>query len=246
MKRRRAALKSFMPPLVGLFVALLVFGVFNSQFLSGRIAYGLSSVDKNTAESKDKQSEAIAPDKETEPQITINKIQVNAPVIFQQVAEDEAEFQRLLQNGTVHYPNTTRPGEGGNTVIFGHSSGQWWAPGNYKFVFTLLEKLEPNDKIFIDYDGVRYMYLVSKKYIVTPDDVSVLQPTTDSRLTLITCTPVGSNAKRLIIEATQVIPVPKERDQKLIKSNLDSLQSAPQKLPGGSPSTWETIQRALN
>lgn len=236
-----ARLKVWLPPLVGIIFGLLIFGVFNSQYISGRIAYSLSSRNHESAQNRDEDMKSVKPDDNLQPRIIINKINVEAPVIFEQIAEDEKVFQRLLQDGVVHYPNTVKPGEGGNTVVFGHSSGQWWAPGKYKFVFTLLDKLEENDTIFIDYKGTRYQYSVKKKYIVQPSEVSVLQPVNYNRLTLITCTPIGSNAKRLIVEAEQVYPTPTEKVLEYIKpSEASGLKS----LPGTSPSTWETLQSA--
>jgi LPXTG-site transpeptidase (sortase) family protein len=232
-------LKFFIPPLVGLIIGLLVFGGFNSQYLSGKIAYALAGNNQEAAKTKDQETKRVQPDNNAPPAITINKINVQAPVIFEQIAEDEAEFQRLLREGVVHYPNTAKPGQGGNTVIFGHSSGQWWAPGKYKFVFTLLDKLEENDAIFVDYNGIRYQYKVKKKYVVLPNEVSVLQPTGYNRLTLITCTPVGSNAKRLIVEAEQVSPTPSEKIfEYLSPDHGGELRS----LPGESPSAWDSFR----
>src|SRR4030095_4689134 len=137
--------------------------------------------------------------KNAPPKIIINKINVNAPVVFDQTTVNEGNFQKALQHGVVHYPNTALPGQQGNVVIFGHSSGQWWAPGDYKFIFSLLDKMSVNDEIVLDYKGMRYIYKVTSTQVVSPDTVSVLnQPPNEHALTLITCTPVGTNLKRLI------------------------------------------------
>jgi hypothetical protein len=50
----------------------------------------------------------------------------------------------------------------------------------------------------------RFRYEVSEKTVVTPNRVEVLDPTPDNRLTLTTCEPRFSNAKRLILVANLV------------------------------------------
>jgi sortase A len=52
---------------------------------------------------------------------------------------------------------------------------------------------------------------VTGTHIVGPDDVSVLEPTPDSSLTLITCYPfgyIGRAPKRFIVQASRVSPTP--------------------------------------
>ena len=127
--------KHIFPPLVGLLVAIAVFGFFNSQLLSAKIEYYLYERHKNTA-LQDGQVVAKPVDKNAPAKIIINSINVTAPVIYDQTTVNEDNFLQALHNGVVHYPNTAFPGQVGNMVIFGHSSGQWWAPGTYKFVFT--------------------------------------------------------------------------------------------------------------
>jgi sortase A len=235
--------KHILPPLAGLLVFLLVFGFFNSEYLSGRIAYYLYERHANVA-ALDTSTASSSIDKNAPPKVIINKINVNAPVIFDQTTVNEANFQKALQHGTVHYPNTAVPGQQGNVVIFGHSSGQWWAPGNYKFVFTLLNKLQYGDTIFVEYQGVRYIYRVSNISVVKPDDLSVLNQGGNSMLTLITCTPVGTSQKRLIVQAQQIVPKP--------ASALDYNQAAkaPQQttsnLPASSPSFWTSFKELFN
>lgn len=231
--------KHFLPPFTGLLVALLIFGFFNSGLLSGKIAYYLYQRNISVA-SLDTEVSAAAIDKNAPARIIINKINVNAPVIFDQTTVDEAAFQKALQRGVVHYPNTAVPGQPGNSVIFGHSSGQWWAPGDYKFVFTLLDKLQYDDKIFVEYQGVRYIYRVTNISVVAPTDLSVLNQGGNNMLTLITCTPVGSNAKRLIIQAQQIVPKPESSSTYAQAANLPD--SAQGNLPSSSASFWDDLR----
>jgi LPXTG-site transpeptidase (sortase) family protein len=144
------------------------------------------------------------------PEATLNipKIDVHAPVIYGS-AGDEASFQKSLEHGVVHYSGTARPGEPGNVVIFGHSSNDWWEPGDYKFVFVLLDKLTIGDKIGLDYQSKRHYYVVTDVKVVEPTATGVMSPTDVPTLTLITCTPPGTSYKRLVVRAREANPAPR-------------------------------------
>lgn len=93
-------------------------------------------------------AEVVGPQNE----IIIPKIGVRVPLVFIET-NNEVEVLRALRDGVVHYYGTAYPGEVGNSVFFGHSSNDWWEPGNYKFVFVLLEKLVPGDQYEIHYNS---------------------------------------------------------------------------------------------
>jgi hypothetical protein len=93
-------------------------------------------------------------------------------------------------------------------AIFGHSSNDWWQPGNYKQIFVLLDKLKAGDQIEITYQSKRYTYEVTGSRVVLPTAMSVLDPTSSPTLTLITCTPIGTSLKRLVVTAKQIDPAP--------------------------------------
>jgi len=116
----------------------------------------------------------------------------------------ENEIQGALQSGVVHYPGTAVPGQSGNIAITGHSSYFAWDPGRFKDVFALLHELVEGDRLVIYWDQKKYVYEVTDIDVVLPDDIEVLKQTPDDRLTLITCTPVGTNLKRLIVTAKPV------------------------------------------
>ncbi len=116
----------------------------------------------------------------------------------------ENDMQEALKNGVVHYPGTSLPGKTGNTVITGHSSYFPWDPGRFKDVFAVLDQLVLGDRIVVYYDQDKFTYEVKDIDIVLPSDIEVLKQTVDEKLTLITCTPVGTNLKRLIISAEPI------------------------------------------
>lgn len=117
----------------------------------------------------------------------------------------EKQIQDDLRKGVVHYPYTAYPGQFGNVFITGHSSYYPWDSGKYKSVFALLPHVELGKIIKVYYGGKEYTYRVTKKYEVKPTEVNVLkQPQNRSMLTLMTCTPVGTTLRRLIVEADLV------------------------------------------
>lgn len=185
---------TLLPPLAGISVMLLMLGVLQAPHITAQLRYQQAQNNTETIESNSLHS--------AQPHtISIPSLDITAPVIYEAATEDETLFQTLLQSGVVHYPFTATPDQTGNVVLFGHSSGSWLAPGNYKSVFAKLDILQRGDIIRIAYRDELYTYKVTSSQIVRPTDVSVLQPTEDRRLTLITCYPVGSNAKRLIVTA---------------------------------------------
>lgn len=144
--------------------------------------------------------------------LIIPRINENIPVV--RVSSDslirrdwaalESEMQEALRGGVVHYPGTSVPGQKGNIAITGHSSYFPWDPGRFKDVFALLHDVVEGDKIIMYWDQKKYVYEISDIKVVLPEDIEVLKQTPDDRLTLITCTPIGTNLKRLIIQATPV------------------------------------------
>jgi sortase A len=114
-----------------------------------------------------------------------------------------------LSESLIQYPGTALPGEYGNTVIFGHSVlPQFYNPKNYKTIFSTLPTLKEGDEILVDFDGIRYRYVVVKMVEVSPDDVSVLEQRYDGEyLSLVTCVPPGTYLRRLIVKAKLVKPL---------------------------------------
>lgn len=114
----------------------------------------------------------------------------------------ERDIQQSLQYGVIHYPGTARPGQQGNVVMTGHSSYFPWDSGRFKDVFAILHEVQKGDAIIMYADQKKYTYEVTVVKTVWPDAVDILKPSTENKLTLITCTPLGTNLKRLIVEAS--------------------------------------------
>jgi LPXTG-site transpeptidase (sortase) family protein len=149
---------------------------------------------------------AIAP---PENRIIIPQLKISAPIREVEnvdlASHDweiiEKQIQTALEKGVVHFPGTAKEGENGNTFITGHSSYYPFLPGNYKNVFALLPRIKIGAKIDIWQDQQKYTYQVTETREVSPKATEILAPTSDSQLTLMTCTPVGTTLKRFIVIA---------------------------------------------
>jgi len=137
--------------------------------------------------------------------IYIAAINIKAPILWHTSNTPKSVSENLLK-GVIQIDGTALPGEAGNVFITGHSSNYPWLKGKYNSVFALLDKLVIGDKIQLRYNNIDYLYEVFDTKIVSPDDVSVMQKTEDQRLTLMTCVPVGTNLRRLIVSAKQIYP----------------------------------------
>lgn len=219
--------------LASLFVLVLLFGFFNERF----IAPFVSPSRQVSATPIVGNGQNVGPN----PIIIIPKINLEVPVVYGLNTIEEKTMQANLENGVVHYSTSPEPGHTGNVVIVGHSSNNILNKGKYKFAFVLLKRLEIGDTFSLNKDGVRYVYQVFDKKIVSPTDVSVLGPTSKANsATLITCDPPGTSINRLIIVGEQISPDP--------NTNKSTAQSpAPQLsdkgiLPSNAPSLWQRIK----
>ena len=105
-----------------------------------------------------------------------------------------------LKKGPGRYPDTPMPGQAGNVAIAGHRT-------TYGAPFNRLDELSNGDAINVRTATGTFRYEVFESKVVSPDEVSVLDPTPDNRLALTTCNPKYSAAERLIVVAALVGPV---------------------------------------
>jgi len=144
--------------------------------------------------------------------LIIPALKINVPLIdpprTNLIKEDwgnlEKDIQASLQEGVIRYPGTALPGTGGNVFVTGHSSYYPWDPGRYKDIFAVLHHLNLGDRVMVIYGQKKYEYQVTAKKTVLPSEVEILTQNIANQLTLMTCTPVGTNLKRLIITAQEI------------------------------------------
>ncbi|MDB5186681.1 MAG: sortase family protein [Candidatus Saccharibacteria bacterium] len=175
-----------------------------------------------------------------EPKLIIPKINVDVPVEYN-VTPDYDSQMKAMEKGVAWFgiPGAnSKPGQVGNTVLSGHSSNDIIDPGSYKFIFAQLERLTKNDTIYVNYNGVRHTYTVTKTEVVKPTDVQKLIYQTDKPvLTLITCTPLGTSLNRFLVTAEQVSPSPGAAEAAPDASNT----GGPIAIPGNSPTFLERV-----
>jgi sortase A len=171
------------------------------------------------------------------PEVIIPKINVEIPVDYNQTTTDEATIENALENGVVHYPTTSLPGQNGNTAYFGHSSNNIFNKGKYKFAFVLLHTLVPGDTFYLTYNSKVYVYKVITTTVVDPSNVGVLNavPGQTATATLITCDPPGTSLHRLVVVGQQISPDPTGNTQ---STATDVSSSAPAALPGNGPTLF--------
>ena|GEM_PF-2269532 len=136
--------------------------------------------------------------------VPITDVSDETVIYSERLADIEDSLQEALQDGIVRYPGTAIPGQQGNVFLTGHSSYYLFAPGDYKDVLALLHKVELGDEIIVYYNQKKVVYKVNEIKEVWPNQVEILEQTNDYRLTLMTCTPIGTNLKRLVVTALQV------------------------------------------
>lgn len=123
--------------------------------------------------------------------LRIPRLKIAVPVL-------EGIDDELLDRGVGHIPETASPGEAGNIAIAGHRDG----------FFRSLKDVRAGDTIQLSTRKGEESYVVEQTWIVQPEDVSVLEPTTAPSMTLVTCYPfyyVGSAPQRFIVRATRTV-----------------------------------------
>ena len=140
--------------------------------------------------------------------LTIEKIKIfDAPVTANVDSSDGEVYQRALSGGLAHFRGTRIPGEDGNVLIYGHSAAGDYAEKHQQDVvtaFTRLFKLNIGDEITIRIEDKELTYTVKKIKEVNPEAVDILYNGGSGKtLTLMTCSPPGLNANRLIVVAIQ-------------------------------------------
>ncbi len=179
----------------------------------------------------------------SEPEVIIPKINVQIPANYSETSTSESVIENDLEDGVVHYPTTTLPGQDGNTAFFGHSSNNIFNPGKYKFAFVLLHTLVNGDTFYLTYNNKVYVYKVISHTIVPPSDVSVLNPVQGqtATATLITCDPPGTSINRLIVVGQQISPDPSTNTAGAVATTA----AVSKALPGNGPTLLSRVLHSV-
>jgi LPXTG-site transpeptidase (sortase) family protein len=136
--------------------------------------------------------------------VSIPSIGVEATVVTAYVArlpEGRTWDLRQLGHNVAHLNGTGTIGQTGNAVLAGHSE----LANRRASVFYNLGSVSVGSQIIVNVNGTDYRYSVSGIQNVPITELSVLYPTTDERLTLITCDPAsyqaGTYTHRIVVTA---------------------------------------------
>jgi len=122
--------------------------------------------------------------------LRIPKVHLEVPVL---PGTDDFTLNRAVG----HIDDTAMPGAEGNSGIAGHRDG----------FFRGLKDIAPGDAIELETLRGKELYTVERTWVVSPEDVSVLDATPTRSLTLVTCYPfyhVGPAPHRFIVRAGRV------------------------------------------
>jgi sortase A len=106
-----------------------------------------------------------------------------------------------LDRGLGRIRGMARPGEQGNLGISGHRDG----------FFRVLKDIQTGDRVQLRTPARVDTYAVQSITVVDKEDHSLLAPTDEAQLTLVTCYPfyfVGHAPQRFIVQARSLTPLP--------------------------------------
>jgi sortase A len=118
--------------------------------------------------------------------LQIPAIGIDAPVV-------QGDGWEQLKKGVGQHIGTVNPGDKGNLVVSAHND-------IFGEIFRYLDQLEPGDEIVIFTSQRAYVYTVIGTKIVEPTEVSVMDPTAEPTITLISCYPYLIDEQRIVVQ----------------------------------------------
>lgn len=122
--------------------------------------------------------------------LRISSINVDATIV-------QGDGWEQLKKGVGQHIGTPNPGETGNMVLSAHND-------IFGGIFRRLDDLQEGDEIIVQTLSREYSYRVAYWRIVEPDAVSVMAPTQEPVVTLISCYPYLVDTHRIVVVAELV------------------------------------------
>lgn len=124
-----------------------------------------------------------------------NAVSITIPAIAKTLPIEDGTYANgrwtVSKNGVSYYTKSVLPGEVGNSVLYGHDR---------KDVLGNIYSIKVGDQIQIKMDnGDMVVYEVYETRTIKPTDVAILNQTTDSRLTLYTCSGFLDTARFVVL-----------------------------------------------
>ncbi|MBI4301147.1 MAG: class D sortase [Chloroflexi bacterium] len=131
--------------------------------------------------------------------IVISSIGVDAKVVELGTKYENGQLVwETADHAVGHHLGTANPGEIGNIVMSGHISSPVKGEGS---VFKRLPEIKLGDEVILYTTVEQFRYQVTNIKVVLPSEVSVMSPTPEPTLTLITCVPDYVYSHRLVVTA---------------------------------------------
>lgn len=162
--------------------------------------------------------------------LDIPRLELTTPII----AGDDPV---TLEIAAGHLSDTPRPWEPGNSAIAAHRDG----------LFRPLKDIRVGDQVIVRTIRGDLEYRVRDTKIVQPDDLSVLAPTENHTLTLITCYPfayIGNAPKRFIVHADRVTAPPPPPQPTVVPASLHSTPETSVAKPAAKPPKAKAKRKA--
>ena len=191
VKNRQKSWKSYILTIIA--ILMILGGVYLLVLISTPLilSQNINPKDNHTTQLITKTENKI-----TENRLYIPKIDINLPY-------STGGAETMERGAWWRKPENGNPKDGGNFVLSAHRFIMGLTPQQTlrKSPFYNIDKLTVGDEIIIDYNGVRYNYVISEKQSVKPDAVEIEQHTDQPQLTLYSCTLGGANDGRDVIIA---------------------------------------------
>lgn len=129
--------------------------------------------------------------------ISIPKIGARSPIIDNVDPWNQDEYKKALKKGVAS-------AKGISNFLFAHSSLPPWEMTRTNTPFLRLGELKNGDEIIVHKSGQDYVYNVVDKKEVWPNQVGYLIDNGNEQIILQTCTPIGTDFKRLLVFAKKV------------------------------------------
>jgi LPXTG-site transpeptidase (sortase) family protein len=136
--------------------------------------------------------------------LSIPSIRIRAQVIAGVDPFKPKVYLAALQHGVAQASGSALPGQTGTQFLFAHSSEAPWRMTRDNTAFYRLNRVKPGDEIMVSYQGMVYHYRVKELKYVWPNEVNYLVNNRTNQLILQTCTPIGTDWKRLLVIADDV------------------------------------------
>ena len=241
--------RRIIPLAIGILILLAgLFLQYNQVIIAHAVAYmspgGTSTNDITAIDS------SLAIKTHKNPYLMVPKLNIEVPITFG-AKTDVHSMNVAMLNGVANFKvagASAKPGEIGNFVISGHSAGNVYQQGDYKFIFSGLTRMEEGDLIYVDYNQVRYTYRVTGTKVVNPSDVAALRKIAQDNegkpmITLLTCTPLGTSKYRLLVFGEQIAPSYEGATE---SPDADPTEEESDiEMPSGDPSPLEQLWRWL-